>query len=37
MDSSMNYYEDYDEEIRPPDEVKKEKLIPSKPLILCDG
>ena len=29
MDSSMNYYEDYDEEIRPPDEVKKEKLIPN--------
>ena len=25
----MNYYEDYDEEIRPPDEVKKEKLIPN--------
>ena len=23
----MNYYEDYDEDIRPPDEVKREKLI----------
>lgn len=27
MDSSMNYSEDYDEEIRPPDEVIREKLI----------
>ena len=27
MDSSMNYYEDYNEEIRPPDEVKREQLI----------
>ena len=27
MDSSMNYYEYYDEDIRPPDEVKREKLI----------
>lgn len=29
MDASMNNYDNYDDEIRPPDEVKKEQLIPN--------
>jgi hypothetical protein len=29
MDSSMNYYQDYEDEIRPPDRVKREQLIPN--------